>query len=668
MNINTLTKAQLEMKKFGEINRLNESEPESRPHRNPDEEILSWQLQTVKYEKNDITKTKTLFLSENSHFCSKSFEELEPINLCDMKVPMIHEGKYLVCQVKGKPYSVIGLATPSPYFGVHTLIEDLNGDIEELAMYNFRHKVDDVNWLPLGTILIIKEPWLRYGSQSKTASLRVDSPSDVIFVDPIDNEVLEKIGATKWHDSKLSKNAEVWQKEANECFKKGKYEMALKLYDRAIRFNPELSVLHSNKSLTCLRIGAFYDAYEAAKIGLEKGGNREKALYRMGQAAYDMREWQNAANHFAAILLESEKHEPQFEVADYVGPIEIANIPGKGRGIIASEDIKEGTLLVVSKAFSTSLCQDFLSLLGTIQSFKKQGATADQLLQVTQIMKNLQLNPQLGKEIYDLYAGDLEQNVDIPFGVIDAARVQQISACNTFGTTDVGENSESIDKIRLFVLPSYFNHSCIANGKREFFHDVMVVHATADIKKGEEIFVPYINLTYDFLERKKKLDFWKFTCTCALCELDANDENCLKRNEMVKKYVKFANGSYNLYSIIDQGEALLKKIRETYVNRNELKIVLVQFLDTLYAAYYDTGNKLKCAKILEEIISLMDNPLKYTEKIKTKYLDLAHCYLSLRNNRGYKEMLQKAMKLSFCADMEHFKAIYPMIGRQLSVM
>uniref|UniRef100_A0AC34FN45 Tetratricopeptide repeat protein n=1 Tax=Panagrolaimus sp. ES5 TaxID=591445 RepID=A0AC34FN45_9BILA len=78
----------------------------------------------------------------------------------------------------------------------------------------------------------------------------------------------------------MSKDAEFWRKEANEYFKTGKYGNALKLYDRALRYNPEISVLYLNKSLTCLKVGAYYEAYKCAKIALDKdGGDREKALY-----------------------------------------------------------------------------------------------------------------------------------------------------------------------------------------------------------------------------------------------------------------------------------------------------------------------------------------------------------------------------------------------------
>ena len=78
----------------------------------------------------------------------------------------------------------------------------------------------------------------------------------------------------------MSKDSEVWKNEANELFKKGKFEQALFLYDRGIRCNPDSPILYLDKSLTCLKIDSFYMAYESAKIGLEKGGDREKALFR----------------------------------------------------------------------------------------------------------------------------------------------------------------------------------------------------------------------------------------------------------------------------------------------------------------------------------------------------------------------------------------------------
>jgi hypothetical protein len=41
-----------------------------------------------------------------------------------------------------------------------------------------------------------------------------------------------------------------------------------------------------------------------------------------------------------------------FEFPDYIGPVELCDIPGKGKGLVASQDIEKGSLLLASKAFS----------------------------------------------------------------------------------------------------------------------------------------------------------------------------------------------------------------------------------------------------------------------------------------------------------------------------
>ncbi|KAH7716150.1 TPR domain protein [Aphelenchoides avenae] len=118
------------------------------------------------------------------------------------------------------------------------------------------------------------------------------------------------------------------------------------------------------------------------------GGGKERSLYEQGRAAYAERKWDDAARHFQQLskefpqnaeapselrrslsrLTESRTGKYSFErmmadeqagsqdidVADYAGPIELADIPGKGKGIIATEDIKRGTLIFVEKPFATT--------------------------------------------------------------------------------------------------------------------------------------------------------------------------------------------------------------------------------------------------------------------------------------------------------------------------
>uniref|UniRef100_A0AC34FTA6 SET domain-containing protein n=1 Tax=Panagrolaimus sp. ES5 TaxID=591445 RepID=A0AC34FTA6_9BILA len=558
-----------------------------------------------------------------------------------------------------------------------------SSDTKEASFHNFRYKLDDAEHISHGEILIIKEPFLQIHPHFESPYLLIYSPSDIIVVDPTDSEFLDKLGAIKWCKL-MSKDPEYWREKANECFKKGKFEDALKLYDRAIRYNSELAVLYLNKSLTCLKIEAFYAAYESAKIAFEKGGDKEKALYRMGLAAYGMREWENAANHFLELLkefpnneeaskqlklatsrlaeqkfgkfdlkkiyIESKKEKPKIDVADFAGPIEIVNIPGKGRGVIASKDIKAGTLLVVSKAFSSGYSQDFPENLHSVS--QKDGS---QMLQVIKTMENLKNNPQRAKEVYDLYAGDMGVE-EIPEGVIDAARIHRISEINRFA----GDASANNFGCALFILPSYFNHACIANARKIIYHDVFIIHAITDIKKGEEICHTYIPLQFEYSVRKEMFNSWKFTCSCKLCEIDSKDKFCKKREQLMAEFLEYAQRN-SPKDIVVKGEEVLNKIRETYAKRKEFKIVLVQLLALLYQIYEAVKDPIKSIKCMEEIVKLVENsPLNYGIDTPRIMYTLALCYLPLGNKSKYNELVKKAFELSFCADMDHFRMVYPL--------
>jgi hypothetical protein len=65
------------------------------------------------------------------------------------------------------------------------LIEDINGDVETVSFFNFSTDIGDPDWLHSGAILLIKEPYLKYASlsrseETKCAVLRIDSPSGII--------------------------------------------------------------------------------------------------------------------------------------------------------------------------------------------------------------------------------------------------------------------------------------------------------------------------------------------------------------------------------------------------------------------------------------------------------------------------------------------------------
>jgi hypothetical protein len=70
------------------------------------------------------------------------------------------------------------------------------------------------------------------------------------------------------------------REEGNKHFLAKNYETATFMYNRAIRYTPNMPVLYLNRASSQLRSGYFEGAYESAKLALDKGGDREKALFR----------------------------------------------------------------------------------------------------------------------------------------------------------------------------------------------------------------------------------------------------------------------------------------------------------------------------------------------------------------------------------------------------
>ena len=90
-------------------------------------------------------------------------------------------------------------------FGTSALVEDLNGDVQEIVVYNsnVNFTEDSNKFLPQGSILIIKEPNIYYTAQN-TWKIRVDSPTDIIFVDEADEILKNPNRNLLIHDLKYS--------------------------------------------------------------------------------------------------------------------------------------------------------------------------------------------------------------------------------------------------------------------------------------------------------------------------------------------------------------------------------------------------------------------------------------------------------------------------------
>jgi hypothetical protein len=114
-----------------------------------------------------------------------------------------------------------------------------------------------------------------------------------------------------------------------------------------------------------------------------------------------------------------------------------------------------------------------------------------------------------------------------------------------------------------FVVLIRNSHNLIylANASRSFLGNLILIHATKNLKKGDEITLAYIAPQKLLTERVEFLKRWNFTCQCQLCQLDANDGTYTDRLQLVAKFEAMANlGMLNPRAAIVQQKPMLDQV------------------------------------------------------------------------------------------------------------
>ena len=231
--------------------------------------------------------------------------------------------------------------------------------------------------------------------------------------------------------------------KGNSYFSNGIYLAALSYYLSALNKNEDNSRVYLNLSAVYLKLSHFNQAYNFASKVVELGEtNSQKAFFRMGIAAYKMGQFEKSAKKFQQCLdinpsnneaqvklklseeriKESQTGEYDFEklteniknqimemdVSDFKSNhIKVVYLKDNYKGVIATTPIKKGTLLVASKAIATSFhdkndSKTHLDIDNTTKKSRDNEASKNSI----KVIRKMQGNPTLAKEIYDLYAGD----------------------------------------------------------------------------------------------------------------------------------------------------------------------------------------------------------------------------------------------------------------------
>jgi hypothetical protein len=136
---------------------------------------------------------------------------------------VLEKGRFFLCRTVALPNLAVGMTVPvvSP-FGHPIIVNFYNAPLLPISLGVAKLK-DYCTVFPVGTIIAIKEPWLKMALTGDTCNMRVDSPTDLIILRPA-YPVLKKV---IWQESfwrlnlweppaVVKRTAEAWKKRGNE--------------------------------------------------------------------------------------------------------------------------------------------------------------------------------------------------------------------------------------------------------------------------------------------------------------------------------------------------------------------------------------------------------------------------------------------------------------------
>ncbi|KAI7559073.1 hypothetical protein KC343_g3197 [Hortaea werneckii] len=449
----------------------------------------------------------------------------------------------------------------------------------------------------------------------------------------------------------------------------------LKRYDRALK-DAKHSIICQDEKL--------YQSKDDPRIASDA-----KAWYRAGQAAYGLCIWMGARKYFeraralagkaeredaerqlectAARIAEVDGAAYDFEAmsrsasklcnrldhASHIKHVAKGDTGDRGRGLFAKKDFKPGDLIICEKAFCTAHSDEEGQRTVAFHNINT-GSTARgiQTSLLYNIVQKLLHNSSVATRFFDLYDGGYSpqckaQMVD-GVAAVDTFQTEAILEHNSFGfNSRISENLLASDTKKhqaagnpstgIWITASYMNHACDGNAARTFLGDMMLLHATKDIPKGQEILIPYLTPAMDHAVMSTRLQRqWGFTCHCAICTAERKGSRTQreKRTALVKKAEEMlSQHEPDLIGIPDarvvaKFEELYSQLKETYDPRvfaTAPRVALVQVGKWLCQSCWNYWNPVKLAETAVGV--LRDAGYGITIVGQQLQVDYTHCMI-----------------------------------------
>ncbi|DBB08675.1 TPA: hypothetical protein ACH3X3_008211 [Trebouxia sp. C0006] len=194
--------------------------------------------------------------------------------------------------------------------------------------------------------------------------------------------------------------------------------------------------------------------------------------------------------------------DPQFgshKMANYVGPLKVISIPGKGRGYTVTQAVKSGTLLAVGKPLGINK-----DICGLIDDLTQASSDSKQTLQC----------------IYALCDGTEQSVANVPDVQMFASNGTECQA-----HTEAVDSSKIVRVVKtnvLYGVLSLVNHSCCPNSTYYILNEAAVLRAGQDLAPGDEVTISYFGDLSDrsFVRQRALEAAWHFACSCPRCTVE----------------------------------------------------------------------------------------------------------------------------------------------------
>ncbi|KAJ9150382.1 SET domain-containing protein [Pleurostoma richardsiae] len=462
---------------------------------------------------------------------TQSIKNLEIMPLAKLRIETRHTGRGIIVKAITAPYT--GAAAVS-------VVEDERGDVDKVAIYNHSHACLLCR-IPEGCILAVKEPYYKCNGEKHDYMICIDHPSDVVLLKPRGPIIPAalRVGV----DKVRLKSLEEWRSTGDQAFLVHDLPTAIFCYTEALEAassegDPIKAGICGKRAGSNLTLGRYDTAGDDALASRTRGPSKWKSYATAGRAAYELRDY--GCYNFLKMFETISPQQVHLDHASYVARTYVAESPLHGRGVFASQLIKAEELIPCEKAASMPNQYD--------------PPKASAALFATMV-RQLYDNPSLGKSVLELHGGDCPRSgkegeiIDcIP--VVDVYLIESIRLRNCFSSplstredTRPGNEPGNMAK-GLWTYASYMNHACVANAMRSFIGDMLILRATRDIAKDDEIFQQYVPVKAHLALRQTQFrQGWGFECRCTLCEGQArsNPESLDKRTQLLKQIEKIAH-------------------------------------------------------------------------------------------------------------------------------